>query len=295
MCKKAKTAFIIMTNACNGHCKYCFAPKKKSVQYIDTKQTSRAINNVSKKYLSQIVLTGGEPLMHENIFEFISSIGNRGKHLHMISNGSLLTAGLIKELKKVGMNSISLSCNGLNIHYDEEIGKPYFDFVKVVTSLKEEGLFVDVNSVLTRRNIQQVNELLDLAALFCVPVNIKPVAIESGSPFYENLSLKKLDTVDKEKMIELLNRYIHHFPGKKNVTNAILAYVQGNWSLGIKKCGFLSSGFVVGTDGDVNQCFYNPKKIGSIEDEDVFERACIETFTCEKKYFNDNCFGVIMI
>ena len=61
-----------------------------------------------------VITTGGEPLMRDDIAKVGREITQRGFYWGMVTNGMLLTKSKMQELMEAGLNSISVSLDGLD-------------------------------------------------------------------------------------------------------------------------------------------------------------------------------------
>ena len=53
-------------------------------------------------------LTGGEPLLHPNYFDFVTYLKKKGYNVNSPTNGTLLTEKTVKKMKDVGIDSVNV-------------------------------------------------------------------------------------------------------------------------------------------------------------------------------------------
>ncbi len=85
-----KLSAIIWTVGCNLRCPFCYNPNlvyNENLEYIQEEDVIIFLKNRKKK-LEAISITGGEPLLQENIFEFIKKIKNIGYLIKIDTNGT---------------------------------------------------------------------------------------------------------------------------------------------------------------------------------------------------------------
>jgi MoaA/NifB/PqqE/SkfB family radical SAM enzyme len=119
-------ANIIITNACNANCSFCFANDltQQPIKNLKLADLDRRIDFVLKSGLSQIRLTGGEPNLHPQFREIIKRIMPTGLILVLFSNGSFCEAilGDLVEMPSqrlailINTNAIATSFENWNIH-----------------------------------------------------------------------------------------------------------------------------------------------------------------------------------
>lgn len=93
-----KVVSLELTNKCNFNCRYCYqnSNNKKNKFLKDPISILKFLKN---KHIVGFELTGGEPLLHPQIYEIISFINTNFSLLGIITNGSLLNERHLKLLK----------------------------------------------------------------------------------------------------------------------------------------------------------------------------------------------------
>jgi len=100
-----------VTSHCNLKCEYChnseYSNRKDD---MTTGEIMQLIRNIKEKYpINKILLTGGEPLVNHDICDIIKLITDLGIKPDMVTNGTLLTTKVVKELEESGLKRIRLS------------------------------------------------------------------------------------------------------------------------------------------------------------------------------------------
>ena len=87
--KKLKVTLHI-TQHCNYHCRYCFAQFREK-QDLPTAAWHRIIDNIEASGLvDSINFAGGEPVLYKGFSDLVDYAWQKGFHLSIISNGSML-------------------------------------------------------------------------------------------------------------------------------------------------------------------------------------------------------------
>lgn len=110
---------LLLTRRCNLNCSFCIVAKSRATQDIkqfDMKfdQFSKIINHEAFNRSLYIMLSGGEPLLNENIFEMIHYLKKQKRLVAMTTNGTLL-GGKIDALMREKIDSINISVYDTNI------------------------------------------------------------------------------------------------------------------------------------------------------------------------------------
>jgi sulfatase maturation enzyme AslB (radical SAM superfamily) len=114
-------ANIILTNACNANCSFCFAQDltQQSIDNIGLDDFDRRLRFIKRSGLSQIRLTGGEPTLHPQFPEIIKRIIATDLILILFSNG-FIRKEVLCDLIKMSPHrlAILLNTNAFSSSYD---------------------------------------------------------------------------------------------------------------------------------------------------------------------------------
>ncbi|GFP31162.1 radical SAM protein, partial [Candidatus Hakubella thermalkaliphila] len=102
------------TRACNLACVHCRA----EAQYhpdpgqLATQEGFRLIDQISELSKPILILSGGDPLLRQDIFELAAYGTKKGLRVVMSPNGTLLTPEVVERIKMAGVSRISVSLDG---------------------------------------------------------------------------------------------------------------------------------------------------------------------------------------
>ena len=145
---------ISITNRCNIHCFYCHHDGIIPQEYEMTPQEIERISIIAKNIgIRKIRLSGGEPLIRDDIVDIVSKISSLGfQDVSLTTNGILLEKYALS-LKNAGLNRVNVSFDTLNPQTYRFITKSnYIDSVKRgIKKAVEVGLYpVKVNMVVMK-------------------------------------------------------------------------------------------------------------------------------------------------
>lgn len=103
-------AEFAVTNACVAKCSFCDIWKQRPKVFADRDKSLQVIDNLADMGISHITLTGGEPLLHPHIVEFVKRCTSR--HVHnsvLVAAPSLVTDEKLALLGEAGNDMISIS------------------------------------------------------------------------------------------------------------------------------------------------------------------------------------------
>ena len=96
-----KVACMVYTIGCNFRCPYCHNPElvDETVETRISEQDFLDFLDVRKQLLDAVVITGGEPTMHDDLPDFMKKVRDRGFLVKLDTNGTnpLMLERLIKE------------------------------------------------------------------------------------------------------------------------------------------------------------------------------------------------------
>ena len=150
-----KKIYLEITNGCNLNCDFCIKNKRKAInmKYDDYKY----IINKIKGYTDELYLhVLGEPLMHENINEFIDYAKDNGLLVNITTNGYLINN--IKNNKHI--HRLNISLHSFDKRYNVSLNE-YLDNIFNVIDAIRENTFVTlrfwVNNKYTDEIINYIN------------------------------------------------------------------------------------------------------------------------------------------
>jgi radical SAM protein with 4Fe4S-binding SPASM domain len=164
--------FVVeLTTRCNHDCLHCYNCWKGPGSYpageLSTTDTLALIERLLAETGARLLtLTGGEPLLRQDVFEIIEHLHAQGIALNLISNGSLLTEAVIDRLcpDRISIFELPLLSVDRAIH-DQLSGAPgAFDRVtEAMADLKLRRQAVVGVFVATRLNLSSWAETIELA------------------------------------------------------------------------------------------------------------------------------------
>ena len=156
------------TRRCNLTCKHCRAAAEDHVydNELTTEASFKLLDQIREVGQPIIILTGGEPLLRDDIFD-IAAYGDKiGLRMVMAPNGTLLNEENVARLIESGIKRISVSLDGATAaSHDAFRGlEGAFDgAVNGINTAKALGLEFQINTVITKTNLNEIPDILALA------------------------------------------------------------------------------------------------------------------------------------
>ncbi len=201
-----QTVFLAATYRCQCNCAPCYADVKgrKNVYEMTTEELKAKIDQVKALGAIHLNLTGGEPLLREDIVSLIAHAHDIGLITRISTNGDLLTRDRVAELSRAGLNQCGIAIDdadpathdrlrGLNGLFDRAVQGFRF--------LHEYGIESRLMTYANHSNLPQgLERILDLAKL----LQVKSVHI--NFPYASGRWAESFDEMFSEDDMERLRR-----------------------------------------------------------------------------------------
>lgn len=108
-------AYLNLVNRCNLACRYCYYSQGpgKTAYELDTGQWLAILDKLAGLKVAKLILTGGEPLLHEGFAEILRRVGDGRWRFVLTTNGVLLTEEIVAALAVSGRcEQVHLSLDG---------------------------------------------------------------------------------------------------------------------------------------------------------------------------------------
>jgi len=204
---KPRFLMLLLTDACNLDCAYCYRGKKSNSQSMPFEIAEEVLvwAGASKDYF-HVQLTGGEPLLYPELIEKIAKFIYKNKFPATIgiqTNGTLLDKAIVKLLKKYKIQ-VSISIDGPPEIQETLKGKANEVFANLKV-LAENEISFKVTSVITHLNLKFLPKLLLLLSTF---PNFEGIAwsliVKKGKSFKNS----QLQLPEKEEFKEVLKEFL---------------------------------------------------------------------------------------
>lgn len=166
-----KSLFLELTHKCNLRCIHCGSDCLQDSQTpnLPFQEIVRVLDQIRQSYNPNkicLIFSGGEPLLYPRVFELGKKAIELGFPWGMVSNGYAWNARILKKAKEAGMQSITISLDGLEEEHNWMRGKKD-SFKRAVQSIK---LLVaapfyqdmDIITCVNKRNLNSLDEIYQL-------------------------------------------------------------------------------------------------------------------------------------
>ena len=248
-----------LTFRCNQRCLYCAIWKRDCYEMTTSEVLSRMAEFI-KLGTKWISFTGGEPLLRDDLGEFIGFAKEKGAYVSVSSNG-VLVPEKIEQLRCV--DRIKLSMDGSRSVHDYIRGQGSFDkAMQAIEICGEKRIPVILLCVLSKYNLKSIDYLLKLACRLRLKILFQPATRNLLCSETKNYSFplpgeyKKVINylIDKKKKdAPICNslpglRYLYHWPQPQRIC-----------------CSMGLLGFEVDPDGTILACNRKQEALSGVD------------------------------
>ncbi len=165
------------TLRCDLKCRHCGSDCKMQSESKDMPKEDffQVLDGIAKKtdpHKVFVIISGGEPLMRQDIEQCGAGIYQRGFPWGMVTNTLHLTPQRFQGLLKAGMHSMTISLDGLEDDHNWMRGNDNsFKMVSQAIDMlvATEGFVFDIVTCVTRRNYEKLDEIKEFLIAKGVP------------------------------------------------------------------------------------------------------------------------------
>ena len=157
-----------VTRNCNLSCIHCRASSTKGPYSgeLDTMASFRLLDQIAEVGSPIVILTGGEPLLRQDIFKIAKYGTDKGLKMVMAPNGTLITKKYAAKMADSGIKRISISLDGATKKSHDSfrgVNGAFESAIRGINLAKEAGIEFQINTTITKTNIDQIPKIQELA------------------------------------------------------------------------------------------------------------------------------------
>ncbi len=279
-----------VTGKCNLSCRHCYLPAHmdgdgRDHHELHTKEALRVIDQIALVNPEvMLILSGGEPLLRDDIFDLAAHASGKGMMVVLGSNGLLIDKRVASSLLRCGVIGISISLDSVDPKIHDEVRS--FDgawqrAVGAVSACRGEGLSVQINAVVTRKNYRAIPGLIEYAHALGAKVfspfflvctgkgeeltDITPEQYEEVLSYVAEAQGKYGDMMVRTRCAPTFRRMLY----QRNPDSPLLKMDTGRCLAGRRYCR-------ITPQGDVTPCPYMPLSLGNVKEtefNDIWRRS----------------------
>jgi len=156
-----------VTRKCRYNCRHCRADAGGAPDGdLTTDQWKKIFLSIARFTKCMIILTGGEPLERDDIYELIKYGAARGLRMVLATCGYLINDETIAKLKQAGIKAISFSLDGATPETNDGFRQTDGAFANVIAGAKAAargGMRFQINTAVSKINAGEMIAIAKLA------------------------------------------------------------------------------------------------------------------------------------
>ncbi len=212
-----------LTRSCNLACAHCRASSEHGPYpgELSTGRSLELLTDIASFSSPIIILTGGEPLLRDDIFTIAQHGTDLGLRMVLATNGTLLDREAVRRLIRAGIRRISISIDGKDEASHDDlrgVAGAFSGALFGIENAKSEGLSFQINTTITKRNMADLSEIESLAARLGVDAHHLFLLVPTGRG--AEMAADSLSAREYEEVLERIYRYEMSAPYPVKVTCA---------------------------------------------------------------------------
>jgi radical SAM protein with 4Fe4S-binding SPASM domain len=270
-----------ITRECNLACKHCYLDARGPARdELNLEEGIRLIDELATLKVPVLILTGGEPLLSRNFYDYVQHAKEAGVRCVLSTNGTLITPEVARLLYEAEIRYVGVSIDSARPDVHDRwrgVKGAHARALEGLLNSKAAGLKTGVRVTLTKENWHEIPSLLDLALGFGIPrfclyhlvptgrgtgvidLDVTPEERKSVLQFLAEAAVELKDEeieilttdspMDGAYLLEMLDRKSERREEVKK-----LLEIAGGCSAGVKVAN-------IGYRGDVHPCHFMPQMV----------------------------------
>ncbi|WP_129596108.1 radical SAM/SPASM domain-containing protein [Anaerophilus nitritogenes] len=208
-----------ITKRCNYSCKHCYSGSnnQKGENELSLDEIKNIVDQLKEANTPVILLSGGEPMIREDIFSIIEYIRNKKIHVSLSTNGSLIDSKTAFSLKKLGIGYVGISMDGKKDTNDLFRGTKgaFENSIKAIENCKRAGQKVGLRFTLQKSNYKEVEDILRIMEY----MDIQRICFYHLVPSGRGKEIKDqiLSHKQTKEVVDIIYEYAKKVKGKREV------------------------------------------------------------------------------
>ena len=263
-----RSIHIEIANICNERCVHCYIPHKYKINVMETDLFYRIIEEGRQMNIIHVTLSGGEPLLHKDIVNFLRKCRESDLSVNVLSNLTLVTDEIVDEMKKNPLLSVQTSIYAMNPVVHDGITKLQGSLEKTIDGLKKimkAKIPVQISCPVMTQNKDDFVNVIRWGYDNNISVAVEPVIFASYDHTGDNLSNRlSLEEIGKAFDYELAEGYA------ETISN--LAKEKESLKEDDPICSICRYSFCISVTGEVYPCVgWQSNVIGTLDNQNLNE------------------------
>lgn len=260
--------YIAITERCPYRCAHCSATGRGAVQELSTAEMKKVLADLQEMGTAIIGLTGGEPLVREDLLELIGSVDDRSV-LFLFTSGYGMTPEKARAFKKAGLFAVGVSVDDADPERMDALRGRKGAYDKAVEALKicrEAGLYTMTQTVARRDSLRtgHLQEIVNLSK----KLRVHEIRILENMPSgrLTGVSEDRILTEGEREELRAFNAAMNREKGVPKIS--VFAYTEDKDRFG---CGAGTQHSYLDAAGNLYPCDFVPLSFGNVRERPIAE------------------------
>jgi MoaA/NifB/PqqE/SkfB family radical SAM enzyme len=168
LANRLKFCEFAVTNACIAKCDFCDIWKQQPKVFVDKEKALAAIDRLADFGVGHLTLTGGEPLLHPHIIDFVARATRRNMHNAVLDAAPVLLMrnDILKRLEDSGCDLLSISFDSgdpVTMSKSRKIDNIMDEMAKAMELVKKTSLKTMASVLIWNDNFNKLGEVCERA------------------------------------------------------------------------------------------------------------------------------------
>jgi radical SAM protein with 4Fe4S-binding SPASM domain len=235
---------------------------------LSTNEGKLLIDQIAEIGKPIIIMSGGEPLLRNDVFELARYGAEKGLRMAIGTNGTLITEQTARKLKQAGIKRVAISLDSSTPEGHDEfrgVKGSWKRAIRGIETCKRNNIDVQINTTITQQNYSEVDDIMTLAkklgvkdfhAFFLVPTG-RGRKLEDISPVMYERMIKGILEKGTKYTLNVKPTCAPQFMRIAKQMGLKLKHKTRGCIAGLSYCRIYPT-------GEVTPCPYLPIKLGNI-------------------------------
>ena len=167
--QKLSAPFLVVwnyTNLCNLRCRHCYQRAGAAAEdELTTEERLAVVDQLAEECISFLAISGGEPLLREDVFKVAERASDCGIFVAIATNGTLLSKDMVRRLEEHGVRYVQISLDGAKPETHDSFRGVRGAWEKTVEGIKncvDSDIMTTVAVTVTKHNYEEFDEVVRL-------------------------------------------------------------------------------------------------------------------------------------
>lgn len=255
-----------ITKRCNIRCEHCYNFDRSIVHTpgsfsdeLSSAEIMKIIDEVRAMGGLYLSFTGGEPLLHPDLPEFVAHARRNRMVAHVKSNGTMFDERMVKRLVEAGISAVKVSLYGATPETHDAFTHSHGSHRRTISGIraaKESGIDIKVSFNLMKTNAHEIGEMVAFAKSLDISYGIDPFITSRYDGTDSSLDL----SLDRETLSSLYRGILRELVPSPDF--------RPNLSI---QCSCARSVCGITATGDVYPCISAPVVSGNLREQSFQE------------------------